>query len=183
MISFRYFVEAVIDIQGKLSTQDRAFAKASASKGSRTPTLDGAFFQEQTTTVAPHCMDTSSIRQHKHAIRLRCELVVGTSDSSSSRTPASTQNSGYPAPPGLPGQELPLHSHEPLSYDDSRRAAPISYNGHPDRNGYDGYNHAMRSNVGNHWRDGDDGYNQWGDYPYYDSYGDENFREDPYQLG
>lgn len=77
MISFRYYVETIIDIQGKLSMHDRAIAGAMADPG--------AGEEAQMTIWAPNCIDTTSMRQHKHAVRLKSELIIGTSDSTTSK--------------------------------------------------------------------------------------------------
>ena len=83
MISFKYFIEVVVDIQGKLSGLDRMFPNAGlVSVG------NGANFSqtEETTsntfsTWGGNFADTDAIRREKGVVSCVFEVVIGTKDS------------------------------------------------------------------------------------------------------
>ena len=83
MISFKYYVEVVLDIQGKLTGQDRTLANLSAGG------LPGHILQDDTsdmersafTPFGSTIVDTASVRRDKSVVSCSFEVVVGTSDS------------------------------------------------------------------------------------------------------
>ncbi|KAF2206014.1 hypothetical protein GQ43DRAFT_82 [Delitschia confertaspora ATCC 74209] len=87
MISFRYFVEVVVDIQGKLSGLDRMFPNAGlinvpatiggASGVSRGDDASANMFS----TWGGNFADTDSLRREKGVISCLFEVVIGTKDS------------------------------------------------------------------------------------------------------
>jgi hypothetical protein len=85
MISFRYFVEVVVDIQGKLSGLDRILPTAGLvpmSSNSGIPGLgpedaNGSMFS----TWGGNFADTDSMRREKGVVSSLFEVVIGTKDS------------------------------------------------------------------------------------------------------
>lgn len=82
MISFKYYIEVVVDIQGKLTGLDRMVANAglvnvpsATGAGSEDPT--GSMFS----TWGGNFVDTDQIRREKGVISSLFEVVVGTKDS------------------------------------------------------------------------------------------------------
>lgn len=80
MISFKYYLEVILDIQGKLAGQDRYFAQASAENTVSAP-LD-ASTPGGAERWGPHpYIDTAAIRRDKSVVACVLEIVVGTHDS------------------------------------------------------------------------------------------------------
>ncbi|KAL1595705.1 ph-response sensor protein [Paraconiothyrium brasiliense] len=85
MISFKYFVEVVVDIQGKLSGLDRILPTAglvpissnSAMGGLGPEDANGSMFS----TWGGNFADTDSIRREKGVVSSLFEVVIGTKDS------------------------------------------------------------------------------------------------------
>jgi hypothetical protein len=87
MISFRYFVEIVIDIQGKLSSLDRMFPNAglvsvptdygSSPSMRRAEDPAGSMFS----TWGGSFADTEAIRREKGVVSCQFEVIIGTKDS------------------------------------------------------------------------------------------------------
>ncbi|KAI7551977.1 hypothetical protein KC343_g13256 [Hortaea werneckii] len=83
MISFKYYVEAVVDIQGRLSGPDRPLA-ALGLTGHHPPGGGGSEGADQSAAFAPYgssVVDTAPIRRDKSVVTCTFELVVGTRDS------------------------------------------------------------------------------------------------------
>ncbi|KAF1971462.1 hypothetical protein BU23DRAFT_182790 [Bimuria novae-zelandiae CBS 107.79] len=132
MISFRYFVEVVVDIQGKLSGLDRILPSAglvpintnSGPNGLGPEDASGSMFS----TWGGNFADTDSIRREKGVISSLFEVVIGTKDSerSSKRRaqPANVQPDVRDIPleptPSVDGQQNPDYygyNHEGQYYD------------------------------------------------------------------
>lgn len=86
MITFRYYVEVIVDIHGKLSNQgglvnlDVASPHAQMSSFQQLANYDEN--QEQPSTIwGSSCIDTAPIRREKNAVTCNCELVIGTKNS------------------------------------------------------------------------------------------------------
>ncbi|KAI6794085.1 hypothetical protein KC332_g17209 [Hortaea werneckii] len=83
MISFKYYVEAVVDIQGRLSGPDRPLA-ALGLAGPHPSGGGGSEGADQSAAFAPYgssVVDTAPIRRDKSVVTCTFELVVGTRDS------------------------------------------------------------------------------------------------------
>ncbi|CAK4014442.1 pH-response regulator palF RIM8 [Lecanosticta acicola] len=84
MISFRYYIEVVLDIQGKLSSQDRNLGNlgglaSTMNQGQRSTGADrdrSAFGG-----VGAPVIDTAAVRRDKGVVSCTFEVVVGTKDS------------------------------------------------------------------------------------------------------
>lgn len=83
MISFRYFVEVVIDIHGKLGTADFDLSTTNLlSSGPTTPRGQATEGPDYVSTLLEaNYIDTGSIRRGKNALVVECDLTIGTHDS------------------------------------------------------------------------------------------------------
>jgi len=79
MISFKYYVEVVLDIQGKLSGQDRNLGTLNEASGptSVESSESNLLFAPPGSTI----VDTTPIRRDKAVVTCNFELIVGTRDS------------------------------------------------------------------------------------------------------
>lgn len=87
MISFKYQVEVIVDLGGRLSNQLGVASSQSrfgTSSGSNAEGSQSAFGPQRGSNIA----DTSQVRREKGIISLSFETVVGTTDSSKSRQAA-----------------------------------------------------------------------------------------------
>ncbi|TKA26358.1 hypothetical protein B0A50_05137 [Salinomyces thailandicus] len=83
MISFKYYVEAVVDIQGKLSGSDRSLAVLglAGTNPSGGTGMDGTDHSAAFAPYGSNVVDTAPIRRDKNVVTCTFELVVGTRDS------------------------------------------------------------------------------------------------------
>jgi hypothetical protein len=84
MIGFRYYVEVLVDIQGRLASQDRNLANwgGLASTGSNTTTSIGIDGEQSTSGLGGSAIvDTARLRRDKGVISSTFEIIVGTIDS------------------------------------------------------------------------------------------------------
>lgn len=83
MISFRYYIEVVVDIQGKLTGLDRMIANAGLvnvpSGGAKMGRDDSA--SNMFSTFGGNFVDTDQIRREKGVISSLFEVIIGTKDS------------------------------------------------------------------------------------------------------
>lgn len=87
MISFKYYVEVVLDIQGKLTGQDRALANLSAGgmPGHLLHNDNSDMERSAFTPFGSTIVDTASVRRDKSVVSCSFEVVIGTSDSERKR--------------------------------------------------------------------------------------------------
>ena len=93
MISFRYYVEVVVDLGGKMSTQDRFFPRLAmintpATYGNASGTAGIASEDDQhagSVTFGGNILDTAQIRRERSVAACNFEVVIGTTDSSRRR--------------------------------------------------------------------------------------------------
>lgn len=84
MISFKYFVEVIIDIHGRLANQDRGFPSLNMTMVQptigETPISDFNDERQMNAVTAwgSNCIDTTQIRREKNAITCLLDLTVGT---------------------------------------------------------------------------------------------------------
>lgn len=87
MISFKYYVEVVLDIQGKLASQDRnlgnlgGLTSGQSMMGSMGTFEGGDDERGAATPFRPSLVDTAQIRRDKGVVTCTFEVVVGTKDS------------------------------------------------------------------------------------------------------
>lgn len=89
MISFRYYVEVVVDLRGKLAAQDRFLPRLNMVSGGSNFSSSGQVFtvadkagNSITSNWAGNILDTDQIRREKGVVAIVFEVVVGTRDSS-----------------------------------------------------------------------------------------------------
>jgi len=140
MISFKYYVEVVIDIQGKLTGLDRMVANAGLvnlpSAGGNSPMAGEDATGSMFSTWAGNFVDTDQIRREKGIVTALFEVVIGTKDSERNGKRKQTQEQPAHNSGGL--HEYPYGEMDPngeYAYD------PYYYN-HQDENGqYYDYNY------------------------------------------
>jgi len=87
MISFRYYVEVVLDIQGKLGSSDRNLGNLGGLGTTMAP--GGHTMDDQTRSAnnpyGPSIIDTAGVRRDKGVVACTFEVIVGTKDSQRSQ--------------------------------------------------------------------------------------------------
>ena len=91
MISFRYYLEVVIDLRGKPITQDRflprlGMVNVGPSYGQGEPMINGVDGLMSSTTSGFCSLDTSQMRREKGVVSSVFEVTVGTRDSNRKRS-------------------------------------------------------------------------------------------------
>ncbi|KAJ5129858.1 uncharacterized protein N7515_005897 [Penicillium bovifimosum] len=91
MINFRYYVEVVTDLRGKITSPDRFIPRFNMVSGGTTfspsgQVLNPADSSGVTANWAGNILDTDSIRREKGVISVAFEVVVGTRDSQRRKT-------------------------------------------------------------------------------------------------
>lgn len=84
MISFKYYVEVILDIQGRLSNSDRSLTNLSGHGAlpGHAIDLDGSDMERSAfTPFGSTVIDTSSIRRDKSVVTSTFEVIIGTRDS------------------------------------------------------------------------------------------------------
>ncbi|KAK3047204.1 ph-response sensor protein [Extremus antarcticus] len=84
MISFRYYVEVVVDIQGRLSGQDRTFSSLPGQAGLFNNNLSMETADMERSAFTPFgstIVDTASMRRDKGVVASSFEVIIGTKDS------------------------------------------------------------------------------------------------------
>lgn len=137
MINFRYYVEVVTDLRGKITSPDRFIPRFNMVSGGTTFSPSGQVLNPTdssgvTANWAGNILDTDSIRREKGVISVAFEVVVGTRDSkrrnSAKRTSSTAGDStaSQTAPPASPvvnpvdGEEWPEASPMPNSHGETR---------------------------------------------------------------
>lgn len=99
MISFKYFVEVIIDIQGKLAGQDRSLGNLGGFAATSLLPSDG--FDGERSAFTPYgstIIDTTPIRRDKSVIVSLFEVVIGTRDSDRRRGKRKLEAVAQPEP-------------------------------------------------------------------------------------
>jgi hypothetical protein len=88
MISFRYYVEVVADLRGKLAAQDRFLPRLNMVSSGSNFSTNGQIFtiadntgNSITSNWAGNILDTDQIRREKGVVAMMFEIVVGSRDS------------------------------------------------------------------------------------------------------
>lgn len=135
MISFKYYVEVVVDIQGKLSSHERSTAGLIGATASAMSAGDELETDRGATGVSgAHMVDTAPARRDKGVVSATFEVVVGTRDSE--------RRKGKQKEEGRHPKQQP----ERTQPDGERRREPAADEDHqnyeyPPEEGYWGYNH------------------------------------------
>jgi hypothetical protein len=149
MISFKYYVEVVVDIQGKLGAQERAMTGLT---GVTSTTMSGGDDLESDrggmTTSGTFMVDTAPVRRDKGVVSVTFEVVIGTRDSE--RRKGKQKEEEKPAiteePPvmGSPQRDVSTNG-----------GAERTFSSHPSEDEYWGHDYYD-------WHHGDaGGYNHW----------------------
>ncbi|OQE46023.1 hypothetical protein PENCOP_c001G03393 [Penicillium coprophilum] len=97
MINFRYYVEVVTDLRGKITSPDRFIPRFNMVSGGTTFSPSGQVLNPTdssgvTANWAGNILDTDSIRREKGVISVAFEVVVGTRDSKRRKTTKRTSS-------------------------------------------------------------------------------------------
>lgn len=98
MISFRYYIEVVVDLRGKLAASDRFFPRFNMVSAGRNFAPSGQVVNPETNTNgitanwAGNILDTDQIRREKGVVAVLFEVVVGTRDSGRHQSRLSEEN-------------------------------------------------------------------------------------------
>ncbi|KAK4541595.1 hypothetical protein LTR36_007892 [Oleoguttula mirabilis] len=138
MISFKYHVEAVVDIQGRLGGHDRTLASLSLT-GANPQLGEIAEGADQAAAFAPYgsaVVDTAPIRRDKGVITCTFEMIVGTRDSERRKGKRKVENAAEPEQ-----RQSPLLG-QPSSQSQVQAGATEQLTGHdPDGYWYGGAQH------------------------------------------
>jgi len=129
MISFKYYVEVIIDIQGKLSGQERYFTpgQSTAATSSQSPFADmdatGTADRSGQHRFDQAIIDTAPIRRDKSVVTCVLEVVIGTRDSERAK------GKGRALPETeTPSQSGPPNTGQPAGF---ANGANVQYNNTP----------------------------------------------------
>jgi hypothetical protein len=135
MISFKYYVEVVVDIQGRLGAQERAMAGLT---GLTSMAMSGGDDLENErggmTASGAFMVDTAPVRRDKGVVSATFEVVIGTRDSE--RRKGKQKEEETPVIPEEPPVVEPCQHDEPTN-----GGAEQHYSSHPSEDDYWGYNY------------------------------------------
>jgi hypothetical protein len=99
MINFRYYVEVVTDLRGKLTSPDRFIPRFNMVSGGTTFSPSGQILNPTdsngvTANWAGNILDTDTIRREKGVISVAFEVVVGTRDSQRGKAKRKSSTAG-----------------------------------------------------------------------------------------
>lgn len=113
MISFKYYVEVVVDLGGKLAGQQRNLPRVGGVTISSGVSNPGGILSDgrrnTLTTFTGSIIDTDHIRRGKSVVACLFEVVVGSMDSSRRRRPTATQRRSSDWPEGGTQRDEPIH--------------------------------------------------------------------------
>ena len=135
MISFRYYVEVVVDIQGRLGAQERALAGLPGLTAITTSGGDDLENERSGMTASgTYMVDTAPVRRDKGVVSATFEVVIGTRDSE--RRKGKQKEEEKPVVIQEPPVAEPAHHHEATTGNGDR-----PYSSHPPDDDYWGYNY------------------------------------------
>jgi hypothetical protein len=152
MISFRYFIEVILDIQGKLSSQDRNLGNLG---GLASTIAQGADPDPLDRRYGSPVIDTSAVRRNMGVVACTFEVIVGTRDSARRKGKQKADPSKIHEAEAGAGAEL-----ETEAQDEVTPHAGVYGNGdywYDETNGYDQHYY-------------DPNYNGYNDYPAEEGY-------------
>jgi hypothetical protein len=143
MINFRYYVEVVTDLRGKITSPDRFIPRFNMVSGGTTfspsgQVLNPADSSGVTANWAGNILDTDAIRREKGVISVAFEVVVGTRDSQRRKSMRRTSST---AGESITSQTAPHESAillNPVDGEEWPEASPmpISHGEHETQEGY-----------------------------------------------
>ena len=144
MISFKYFVEVVIDLRGKLTSQDRFLPHLSITNApqhsygdAKVSKIEGVNGVSYSATPGFNYLITDQIRRTKGVVFTTTEVIVGTRDSARSRgkqresSDKSDQN-GTLEPPQQHGEQQAYEISSPVNYQESGLTEDFDWQHPPD---------------------------------------------------
>lgn len=148
MISFRYYVEVVVDIQGRLGAQERALAGLPGLTAITTSGGDDLENERSGMTASgTYMVDTAPVRRDKGVVTATFEVVIGTRDSER-RKGKQKEEVTATIPEEPTPVEHPLHAA-------THPGADQPYSAYPPEDDYWGYNYHDwtygNANGHDHW--------------------------------
>ena len=148
MISFRYYVEVVVDIQGRLGAQERALAGLPGLTAITTSGGDDLENERSGMTASgSYMVDTAPVRRDKGVVTATFEVVIGTRDSER-RKGKQKEEATATIPEEPTPVEQPLHAA-------TNGGADGQYSAYPTEDDYWGYNYHDwtygNANGHDHW--------------------------------
>lgn len=146
MINFRYYVEVVVDLRGKITSPDRFIPRFNMVSGGSTFSPSGQILNPAdangtgiTANWAGNILDTDQVRREKGVISVAFEVVVGTRDSqrgqnTTERTPSTTAESTAP--------QVPSTVLNPVDGEEWPEASPMA-NAHGEYGAHDNYDYGF----------------------------------------
>jgi hypothetical protein len=134
MISFKYYIEVVLDVQGRLVGQDRNVSSPLGQTGLPTDTADADNMDVERSAFTPFgstIVDTTAVRRDKSVVTTVFELVVGTRDSDRKKGKRKMIEA-MAVPETEPQQQPPTEQEQ----------QPVQEYWPPDQPGYDWYDSA-----------------------------------------
>jgi hypothetical protein len=107
MISFKYYVEVILDIQGRLANQDRSLTNLSGNASMPGHTFDLESSDMERSAYTPFgstIVDTAPIRRDKSVVTSTFEIIIGTRDSERRKGKRKLMD-GAPEPDQQPQQQ------------------------------------------------------------------------------
>lgn len=152
MINFRYYVEVVVDLRGKLTSPERFLPRFNMVSSGSNFSPSGQILNPSdsngnsiTTNWAGNILDTAQIRREKGVIAVAFEVVIGSRDSqrrkeNTERTPVVAAGSDVHPPQGHPPVESDhwQNGYSPMPTADSEYPTPTDY-GFPDESQWSEY--------------------------------------------
>jgi hypothetical protein len=152
MINFRYYVEVVVDLRGKLTSPERFLPRFNMVSSGSNFSPSGQILNPSdpsgnsiTTNWAGNILDTTQIRREKGVIAVAFEVVIGSRDSqrrkeNTERTPVVAAGPEVHPPQGHPPVESDhwQNGYSPMPTADSEYPTPTDY-GFPDETQWSEY--------------------------------------------
>ncbi|PGH27023.1 hypothetical protein AJ80_01208 [Polytolypa hystricis UAMH7299] len=141
MISFKYYVEVVLDLRGKLAAQDRFLPRLNMMTGSSSYNYSSS---RQVINVTDKChvtsnwgnniLDTDRIRREKGVVVSNLEVIIGSKDSARGQQPSTDGESATLDPlartPRTMQETAPENQPTPQSFQDEHFLPEDGYNGY-----------------------------------------------------
>jgi hypothetical protein len=148
MISFRYYVEVVVDIQGRLGAQERALAGLPGLTAITTSGGDDLENERSGMTASgTYMVDTAPVRRDKGVVTATFEVIIGTRDSERRKGKQKEEANAT-----IPEEPTPVE--HPLQAA-TEGGADRQYSGYPSEDDYWGYSYHDwtygNANGHDHW--------------------------------
>jgi hypothetical protein len=144
MINFRYYVEVVTDLRGKITSPDRFIPRFNMVSGGTTfspsgQVLNPADSSGVTANWAGNILDTDSIRREKGVISVAFEVVVGTRDSQRRKTAKRTSSTAGESTMSQTAPPTSTMMINPVDGEEWPEASPMHNNYHTEHGTHEDY--------------------------------------------